>query len=54
MVEFNTEKPSGSNVEKFTRHKKNTEDRRKRQGDELRNNLKKRKAQSRQRSNPNK
>ena len=52
MAENNTAKPSGITAQKLTRHEKSTEERRKRQADALRANLKKRKTQIRKRSNP--
>jgi len=52
MVENNTDKPSGTTAKKLTRHERSTEERRKRQADALRTNLKKRKIQIRQRSMP--
>ena len=52
MVENNTDKPSGTTAQKLNRHEKSTEERRKRQADALRTNLKKRKIQIRQRSKP--
>ena len=51
MAKMNTGKPSATTAQKCTRHEKSTEDRRKRQADALRANLRKRKAQARQRSN---
>ena len=51
MVENNTDVPSGITSQKLTRHEKSTEERRKRQADALRTNLKKRKTQMRKRSN---
>ena len=51
MVENKVGKPSGTTAKNLTRHEKSTEERRKRQADALRANLKKRKAQIRQRSN---
>ena len=53
MAKINTKKPSGTTVQKLIRHEKSLEERRKRQADALRANLKKRKAQTRQRSNLN-
>ncbi len=50
MAKINTGKPSGTTAQKLTRHEKSMEERRKRQANALRANLKKRKVQSRQRS----
>jgi hypothetical protein len=53
MTENKAGKPSGTTPKNLSRHEKSTEERRKRQADALRANLKKRKAQIRQRSNLN-
>jgi hypothetical protein len=53
MAKINTGKPSGPTAQKLTRHEKSMEERRKRQANALRANLKKRKAQTRQRSESN-
>jgi len=52
MAENKAGKSSGVTPKKLTRHERSTEERRKRQADALRANLKKRKTQRRQRSNP--
>ena len=52
MAENKAGKPSGVTTKKLARHEKSAEERRKRQADALRANLKKRKTQIRQRSNP--
>jgi hypothetical protein len=52
MAENITGKTSGTSAQKLTRHEKSTKERWKRQADALRTNLKKRKTQIRQRSNP--
>ena len=53
MEEIKKEKSSDTTAQNLTRHEKSIEERRKRQADSLRANLKKRKAQRQQRSNPN-
>ena len=53
MAKINTGNPSGTTAQKLTRHEKSMEERRKRQATALRANLKKRKAQTRQRSESN-
>ena len=49
MEEINKEKPSETTAQNLTRHEKSIEERRKRQADSLRANLKKRKTQTQQR-----
>ena len=54
MKEIYKGEQAQTTIQNLTRHEKNLEERRKRQADALRANLKKRKAQRQQRSNPNK
>jgi hypothetical protein len=49
MAKINTGEPSGTTAQKLTRHEKSIRERRKRQADALRANLKKRKTQTQQR-----
>ena len=53
MAKINTGEPSGTTAQKLTRHEKSIRERRKRQANALRTNLKKRKDQMRQRSKTN-
>lgn len=53
MAEIKKENPSETITQNLTRHEKSIVERRKRQAEALRANLKKRKAQRQQRSNSN-